>query len=202
MDWQTILRTLAPKALPVVREAFLSADSNFADFQINTPLRQAHFMAQALHETGGFTRIDENLNYSAEGLRKTFPRYFPDDEIAKKFHRKPEAIANRVYGQRMGNSKAGDGWRYHGRGLFQLTGFKNYEAMGKRSQLPLLIQPDLVTFSRYLLPIACHFWTAGNYNAQADQDDCRGITYRLNGGLNGLEDRIAWLAKVKAVLGA
>ena len=200
MDWTQIISHLAPEAATTVTEAFNTATTVFDDFNLNTPLRQAHFLAQAAHETGAFTALEENLNYSAKGLLATFPHYFQDGSTAARFARNPEAIANRVYSRRMGNSQPGDGWKYRGRGVFQLTGRSNYEAMGTRAMLPLLIQPILAMSSRYLLPIALHFWNSRGLSALADQDDLSTITRMINGGENGLPDRAAWLAKFKEAL--
>jgi putative chitinase len=201
MNWPGIITELAPKAIPAARQAFQSADSILSDFLINTPQRIALFLAQVMHETGGLTRIEENLNYSPKRLLEVFPKYFPDLAMAMKYAGNAEAIANRVYGARMGNKSAGDGWKYRGRGFFQLTGRDNYEAMGKRAAIPLLIQPELATSSRYLLPLACHFWNSRGMSALADENDLRTITYRVNGGFNGLDDRAAWLVKAKEVMG-
>ena len=200
MDWTKLLSHLAPEAAPTVIEAFSAAATVFADFYLDTPLRQAHFLAQAAHETGSFTRLEENLNYSAKNLLATFPKQSPDGSTAARFARNPEAIANRVYANRLGNLSPGDGWKYRGRGLFQITGRSNYEAMGKLALLPLLIQPALAMSSRYLLPIALHFWNSRGLSALADQDDLSGITRMVNGAETGLSDRAAWLTRFKEAL--
>ena len=199
MNWPGLLLQLAPEAHPNVVEAFQSADTAFADFKVNTPLLQAHALAQASHETGGFRRIEENLNYSADGLMATWSSRFPED-VAKKLARNPEAIANRAYSGRMGNTQPGDGWRYRGRGIFQLTGRANYASMGRLAQIPLEAQPELALASRYLLPVALHYWNSRGLSALAERDDLEGITRKINGGLNGLEDRARWLARGKDAL--
>lgn len=206
MDWPGLIKELAPLARASVLEAFQSAASAFDAAQVNTPLRQAHFLAQAAHETGGFSRLEEGLNYSAKRILEVF-KSVPSATLANRLANNPEALANYVYDDahrrnKLGNTQPGDGWRYRGRGIFQLTGRANYEAMGKRAQLPLLIQPELAISSRYLLPIALSFWTSRGLNAFADEDDLVSITRRINGGENGLGDRAAWLARFKEALGA
>lgn len=202
MNWPGILLQVAPKAAPAVLEAFGFAETVFSDFQLNTPRRQAHFLAQAHHETGGFRLLEENLNYSDKGLLATFPRHFTDLEAAKPYARQPEKIANRVYSARMGNNSPGDGWNYRGRGLFQLTGRENYRKFGALAQIPLEKQPELALSSRYLLVIALHYWNSRSLSKLADEDDLRTVTYRVNGGFNGLEDRAAKLVIWKGALNA
>lgn len=202
MDWPFLLERLAPNALEDVKAAFIKADSAFSRFGLNTPLRQAHFIAQALHESGGFTRLEENLNYSAERLVKVFPKYFPDIEFAKQYARNPEKIANRVYQRvNMGNVSPGDGWRYRGRGIFQLTGANNYALVGKHLEINLVLQPELACSPEHLLPVACAFWVSRNLSQYADRDDLDEVTRRINGGFNGIEDRASWLARTKRELG-
>jgi len=205
MDWPGLIKELAPLARASVLEAFRSAPSVLDAAQVNTPIRQSHFLAQAAHETGGFSRLEEGLNYSAKRILEVF-KSVPSATLANRLANNPEALANYVYDDahrrsKLGNTQPGDGYRYRGRGIFQLTGRANYEAMGKRVQLPLLIQPELVNSSRYLLPIALSFWAARGLNAFADEDDLVSITRRINGGENGLEDRAAWLVRFKGALG-
>ena len=201
-NWHVLLGKLAPKAVTTVVEAFPTVSAVFCDFNIDTPLRQSHFLAQALHETGFFTRIIENLNYSAQGLRKTWPNRFPDDDVAKKYAHNAEAIANKVYARAdLGNTSPGDGWKYRGRGVFQLTGKANYVTFGELSQLPLVAQPELALASRYLFRIAALFWTKHNLSRFADQDDLDTITRRINGSTRTVPERAEVLATVKGVLG-
>lgn len=173
-------------------------------FQINTNIRLAHFLAQILHESGNLKYKSENLNYSASALRSVFAKYFPNDEIAKEYERKPEKIANRVYCARMGNGieSSGDGWKYRGRGLIQLTGHDNYKACGEALKLELLEDPDLLcNKSEVIVASACWYWNSRNLNALADKDDIVGITKKINGGTNGLEDRKNNLTIAKSILG-
>ena len=171
-------------------------------FQITTPLRIAHFLATVWHESAGLTRTVENLNYSAQGLRRTFARYFPTVTLANQYARKPQAIANRVYANRMGNGNeaSGDGWRYRGRGLIQLTGRANYQAYQQSGFCngDLLSHPEWLAAYPGALKSAMWFWWKNGCNALADRDDATAVCRRVNGGLNGLDDRKAWLQKWKA----
>ena len=163
-------------------------------YQINTPLRLAHFLAQCGHESGGFKAVRENLNYSVEGLVKIFPKYFPTVESAKDYSRNPEKIANKVYGGRMGNGDeaSGDGFKFRGRGYIQLTGKLNYSAFDGAVADDILKDPDLVA-TKYPLLSAGWFWGKNNLNALADKGaldgDVTAITKRVNGGTLGLADR-------------
>lgn len=164
----------------------------FERFNINTPLRQAHFLAQVSHESNGFRNLVENLNYSADGLLLIFPKYFNKDE-AKKYARKPEQIANIVYGGRLGNSEEGDGWKYRGRGYIQLTGKENYEKFSKFSGIDFVSNPDLLSDPEHASICAGWFWDVKKLNELADKgpgvDVISSITKKINGGLNGLTDR-------------
>lgn len=176
-----------------------------AAYGIDTPAAIAGFLAHAGHESAGFTRTVENLNYSADGLLKTWPnRYTP--ELAKLQAHHPDEIANHVYGGRMGNKDPGDGWRYRGRGLLQVTGRANYEAMRDllRETSPgapdLLTQPEALAEPRWAALSAAAWWAAHDLNALADAGDMRALTRRINGGENGLADRMARYAKARAAL--
>jgi putative chitinase len=173
-------------------------------YQINTSIRLSHFFAQILHESGNLKFKEENLNYSAQGLRTVFPKYFCTDKIADEYARKPVEIANRVYGGRMGNGdeSSGDGWKYRGRGLIQLTGKDNYKACGKVLILDMVNIPDLLCQdSEVIVSSACWYWSSRNLNDLADKDDIQGITIKINGGLNGFEDRKRKLFVAKQVFG-
>jgi putative chitinase len=151
----------------------------------------AAFLAQCAHESGGFTAIKENLNYRAVTLRKIFPKYFPTDEMAQQFANKPEKIANRVYGNRMGNGDeaSGDGYRYCGRGLIQLTGKDNYFWFAASIDLtPEQASEYMETFEG-AAQSACWFWETNNLNTWADKGDILTLTKRINGGTIGLADR-------------
>ncbi len=168
---------------------------------IDSELRIAHFLAQVMHESGCLRLVEENLNYSADGLRKTFRKYFSTDAEAQAYARKPERIGSRVYGGRMGNGSesTGDGYRYRGRGLIQLTGKANYRSFSDWIGADVVANPDWVA-ERYAVQSAVYFWEKNNLSALADIDDLAGITRRINGGLNGYEDRHGLLLKAKRTL--
>jgi putative chitinase len=166
-----------------------------AKFELNTPLRLAHFLAQAGHESGGFKAVNENLNYGSKGLRGIFGKYFPTDEKALLYERKPEKIANLVYGGRMGNGPeaTGDGYKFRGRGYIQLTGRDNYAAFSKAINEDLTMNPDLVATKYPLLSAAWFFHKNGLHKlADGGATDAvvTSVTKRVNGGTIGLEDRI------------
>jgi putative chitinase len=166
-----------------------------AKFELNTPLRLAHFLAQAGHESGGFKAVNENLNYGAKGLRGIFAKYFPTDAKAVLYERKPEKIANLVYGSRMGNGaeSTGDGYKFRGRGYIQLTGRDNYVAFSKAINEDLTMNPDLVATKYPLLSAAWFFHKNGLHKlADGGSTDAvvTSITKRVNGGTIGLADRI------------
>ena len=168
---------------------------------IDSELRIAHFLAQVMHESGCLRLVEENLKYSAEGLRKTFRKYFRTDAEAQAYARQPERIGSRVYGGRMGNGpeSTGEGYRYRGRGLIQLTGKDNYRSFAQWVGADVLANPDWVA-ERYAVQSAVYFWEKNNLSALADIDDLAGITRRINGGLNGYEDRHGLLLKAKRTL--
>lgn len=171
-------------------------------FDISTIDREQMWLAQVAHESAGFTRLVENLNYSAVGLLNIFPRYF-DAESAAQFARRPEAIANRVYANRLGNGPetGGDGWRYRGRGLIQITGKRNYQRCGEALGVDLLTGPDLLCDSyRHAALSAGWFWESNGCNELADLDTFTQITRRINGGLNGLADREEWLRRIRRAM--
>jgi putative chitinase len=163
-------------------------------YKIDTPERIASFLAQCGHESAGFTVLQENLNYSADGLNKIFKKYFPTLDSAQPYARKPEMIANRVYGGRMGNGDeaSGEGYKFRGRGPIQLTGKDNYAACSDfLFQDDTLIQnPDMLLDPEYALHSACWFWWKNDLNNYADSADLVTMTKRINGGTIGLEDRI------------
>jgi putative chitinase len=164
-------------------------------FQINTPLRLCHFLAQCGHESGNFKAVNENLNYGAKGLLALFKKYFPTEAKAKEYERKPEKIANLIYGGRMGNGPetSGEGYKFRGRGYIQLTGKDNYSAFDKVVAENILETPDLVA-TKYPLLSAAWFWNSRKLNELADKGatdaEVTSITKKVNGGTIGLEDRI------------
>jgi putative chitinase len=170
---------------------------------INTHRRAAMFLAQVAHESGECRHLIENLNYSAEALLRTWPSRF-DPAMAHHYARQPEAIANIAYAGRMGNGDraSGDGWRYRGRGLIQVTGRGNYREAGDVLKLPLLDQPDLLLEPRYAAASAAWFFVVrGNCIPAADLGDIDAVTYRINGGRNGIDDRRVYYRKACKVLG-
>jgi putative chitinase len=174
------------------------------DYGIDTPQRVAAFLAQCAHESGNFVFLKENLNYKWASLRKVFPKYFPTDELAQAYEKQPERIANRIYGSRMGNGDeaSGDGYRYCGRGLIQLTGRNNYEAFADSIEsTPEEVSAYLETFEG-AVQSACWFWETNNLNQFADTDDIKTMTKRINGGFIGLEDREKHYNHAKHVFGA
>ena len=203
---QAQLKQLLPKN-PYVEHWHKALSQLLPDYEINTPRRVAAFIAQCSHESGGFMVLKENLNYRAASLRKLFPKYFPDDAIAQRYASMPnkqEAIANRIYANRMGNGpeESGDGYRYCGRGLIQLTGRQNYTWFAAS----LEISPEEAT--EYLgtfegaAQSACWFWETNKLNQWADAGDIVTLTKRINGGTSGLEDRIKHYEHALHVLGA
>lgn len=172
-------------------------------YEIDTKLRLCHFLAQIIHESGHLKYNQENLNYSAKALRSVFGKYFKTDSEAEVYARKPEKIANKVYANRMGNGNeaSGDGWKYKGAGLIQLTGKDNYKKCSDALNLNLLEKPELIyTNPEICVKTACWFWSSNNLNSLADIDDIKSITRRINGGYNGLEDRIKILNIAKKIL--
>ncbi|KGJ87929.1 glycoside hydrolase family 19 protein [Colwellia psychrerythraea] len=198
------LQAIMPAAKVENIEFYLTALNNqLSDYQIISNMQVAHFIAQIAHESGSFKYRRENLNYSAKALRAVFGKYFPSDEMAEKHARNPESIANIVYANRMGNgdSDSGDGWRYRGRGLIQLTGRNNYTRCGSDIGLNIEAEPELLAKdAETAVAAACWYWQSNKLNGPADQDDIRLVTRKINGGYHGLEERIAFLNRAKEVL--
>jgi putative chitinase len=176
----------------------------FHRYEINTPERQAAFIGQCAHESMNFTKLEENMNYSAEGLIKTWPSRFPTLESAKPYHRNPEKIANKVYAGRMGNGpeETGEGWLYHGRGLIQLTGKDNYTLAGDALNMDFIHSPDYVLVPKYAALTAGWYWNKRGLNKEADAKDFTGMTKKINGGTIGLDDRIAHIQHAQEALTA
>ena len=199
---------LAPNIRKVYHDGFANAQDVLDKFEITTSkLRVAHFMAQMLHETGGLAILIESLNYSAQGLVKTWPKRFqpkgPLDPAP--FAHNERKIANEVYGGRMGNTAAGDGYKFRGRGLLQLTGKESYAEATKilRASYPetpdFTADPTAVTSADWCVKVAAAEWAQKGCNAKADADDVRAVTRAINGGYIGLTQRTEWLAKTKFV---
>ena len=174
------------------------------DYEINTPQRVAAFLAQCAHESGGFRALKENLNYKAESLVKVFPKYFPNLDIANQYAHNQEKIANRVYGGRMGNGpeESGDGFKYCGRGLIQLTGKQNYTNFADSIETPVEEVPEFLGTFEGAVQSACWFWETNNLNQFADKGDILTMTKRINGGTIGLEDRTKHYNHALHVFGA
>lgn len=178
---------------------FCSLKATLSKFNINTKERIAAFLANIIHETGGLKSLEENLNYSEKGLLATFPSRITSEE-AKILARKPELIANKVYGNRYGNVDEGDGWKYRGRGIFQVTFKKNYENIGKKLEIDLLSNPDLLLEPPYAALSAGIYWDEKKLNLLADKKDFHGVVKKINGGLNGIEDRLKYYNKFLEIL--
>ena len=172
----------------------------FEKYQINTPKRQACFIGQCMHESGGFKFLKENLNYSAKALMATWPSRFPDMDTAEKYERQPEKIAGKVYNGRMGNTSPEEAAAFIGRGLIQLTGKDNYKAFGEAIGEDLVANPQLVEQPRYAALSAGWFWNKRGLNALADAMDITTLTVRINGGKIGIDDRIAKINKALDIL--
>ena len=173
------------------------------EYEINTPQRVAAFIAQCAHESGGFKFLKENLNYKAPSLRRVFGKYFPDDAIAARYANKPQMIANRVYASRMGNGpeESGDGWKFCGRGLIQLTGKNNYTFFAASLDMDVEDVPEYLETFEGAVQSACFFWEQNNLNQWADKGDILTLTKRINGGTIGLDDRIKHYNHALHVLG-
>jgi len=198
MTVETLLQII-PRCPKLWAESIISA---MPDFDINTPLRQSAFIAQLAHESSELTRVEENLNYSADRLVVVFRKYFPTVEFASEYHRNPQKIANLVYANRMGNGNtdSNDGWTFHGRGAIQLTGRDNYNACGKSIGVDLIAKPQLLLQPKEGIESAGWFWVKNKLNELSDVGDFKTITRRVNGGYNGLEEREKYYEKAKLVL--
>lgn len=200
------LKQLLPKN-PYVEHWHHALEQLLPEYEIDTPERIAAFIAQCAHESGGFMVLKENLNYRAATLRKIFPKYFPTDALANEYASKPnkqEAIANKVYANRMGNGDeaSGDGYRYCGRGLIQLTGKQNYSWFAASLDIPVEEASEYLQTFEGAAQSACWFWENNNLNRFADKGDIKGLTRAINGGYIGLEDRIKHYEHALHVLGA
>lgn len=187
------LRRAVPSVSSTNLPSFVKTFNEYAEkFGINTPLRVVHFLAQVFHESGNLCHREENLNYSVDGLLKTFPKYFTQ-ATAQAYARKPQAIANRVYANRMGNGSeaSGDGWRFKGRGYIGTTGRDNYKAYANSEfcKGDLMAHPEWLAQAPGDLKSALFFWYNNGLNALADKDDVNAVTKRVNGGYNGLANR-------------
>lgn len=194
------IAALAPLCDAEVMAPALSAAATASG--IDTARRLAHWLGQLDVESAGFTRFTEALGYSAERLVQVWPKRFPNLIAATPYAHNPHALANKVYGGRLGNAAADDGWRFRGRGLIQITGRDNYGRYGTLLDLDLIGNPDLAAQPGPAARIAGAYWSAHGLNALADADDVEGITRAINGGLVGLADRKAAVARAKTILAA
>jgi putative chitinase len=200
------LKQLLPKN-PYVEHWHHALFQLLPDYDINTPNRIAAFVAQCAHESGGFMVLKENLNYKAATLRKIFPKYFPNDQIAQEYASKPNkqvAIASKVYANRMGNGDEAsqEGYKFCGRGLIQLTGRSNYQAFADSLEMSIDDVPEYLATFEGAAQSACWFWETNKLNQWADAGDILTLTKRINGGTIGLEDRKKHYDHALHVLGA
>lgn len=170
-----------------------AADRNFNKQQM------CMFLAQTGHESAGFTRFVENLNYSKKALLTTFPKYFPTETIAEVYARKPEKIANKIYANRMGNGStcSGDGWKYRGRGIIQITGKNNYRKLEYDTNIQCVKDPDILLNSLESVKSAFWYWDINNL---ASISDINLVTRKINGGLNGIDDRKNLYCKIYGLM--
>jgi putative chitinase len=200
------LKQLLPKN-PYVEHWHRALSQLLSDYDINTPNRIAAFVAQCSHESGGFMVLKENLNYKAATLRKIFPKYFPNDQIANDYASRPNkqvAIASNVYANRMGNGDEAsqDGWKFCGRGLIQLTGKSNYQSFADSLEMDINDVPEYLATFEGASQSACWYWETNKLNQWADISDILTLTKRINGGLIGYEDRKKHYDHALHVLGA
>lgn len=177
-----------------------AAAKHFAAAGITTPLRLAHYLAQSSVETLGFTRLVENLNYTAERIRQVWPSRFASVAAAAPYARNPQALANKVYGGRFGNTQPGDGWKFRGRGTKMTTFHDNYADLQNATGMNVLDDPDQLADPDKGTLAGCIYWRERGCNALADADDVDALTVRINGGRNGLAERKAALLRAKRVL--
>jgi putative chitinase len=184
------LREIIPKN-PYLQYWYNALEQLLPQYQIDTPQRLAAFLAQCAHESGNFVFIKENLNYKWQSLRKVFPKYFPTDALAQQYEKQPERIANKIYANRMGNGpeESGDGYRFCGRGLIQVTGCDNYSWFAASLDISPEEASEYMETFEGAAQSACWFWETNNLNQWADRGDIVTLTKRINGGTIGLEDR-------------
>ena len=173
----------------------------FVKYDIGTPKRQAAFIGQCSVESANFTRLQENLNYSAERLTQVWPSRFPSVSIAQPYAHNPKALANFVYAGRLGNLQDGDGWMYIGRGLIQITGRENYANCGSGIGVDIIDNPERLLTPRYAALSAGWYWNRKQLNLLADSGDIETMTKRINGGLTELDERIFKITEALRVLG-
>ena len=195
------MNSLQLKELGIDTKWEIPLNQVFVKYDLDTPKRQAAFIGQCAVESANFTRLQENLNYSAQRLTQVWPSRFPNISMAEPYANNPEKLANFVYAGRMGNLQDGDGWKFHGRGLIQLTGRENYANCGSGIGVDLIDNPDLLLTPKYAVLSAGWFFNKKGLNALADTQEYGAMTKRINGGLTGLDERIAKITKALQVLG-
>ena len=188
---------------PHIHDWFLAFQEILPDYEINTPARVASFIGQCAHESNGFLALRENLNYSPKGLMATFKKYFPTQDLANQYAHKQEQIANRIYANRMGNGDeaSGDGFKYRGRGLIQLTGKSNYQSFADSIGESVEDIPAFLETYEGAVQSACWFWESNNLNKWADAGDILKMTKIINGGTLGLQERTDHIHHAIQVLG-
>ena len=195
------MNSLQLKELGINNKWEIPLNQVFVKYDLDTPKRQAAFIGQCAVESANFTRLQENLNYSAQRLTQVWPSRFPNISMAEPYAHNPEKLADFVYAGRMGNLQDGDGWKFHGRGLIQLTGRENYANCGSGIGVDLIDNPDLLLTPQYAVLSAGWFWNRKQLNLLADTQEYGVMTRRINGGLTGLDERIAKITKALQVLG-
>jgi putative chitinase len=188
------------KALGIDEKWLEPLNETFEKYEINTKERQSAFIGQCAHESGNFKTLQENLNYSAEGLMKTWPSRFPTKEMADQYARQPAKIAGKVYNGRLGNTSEEEASKFLGRGLIQLTGKENYANCGTALGVDFVGNPNLLIEPKYATLSAGWFWNKKGLNALADAKDYETMTKRINGGLHGFDDRKAKIANAFSAL--
>ena len=186
--------------LGINEEWFKPLTDTFIKYNISTTQRQASFIGQCQHESNNFRTLEEDLHYSAAGLMRTWPSRFPSTDVAEQYAENPEKIANKVYAGRMGNTEEGDGWRFHGRGIIQLTGRDLYAACGAALGYDYVANPELLIQPKHAALSAGWFWGKRGLNSLADSNNIEEMTKRINGGVLGLEDRISKIKTAKQIL--
>jgi putative chitinase len=190
------------KLFGIDNEELITALNDTLDkYDINTPIRIQHFLAQVGHESGHLKVFRENLNYSSSGLLRVFPKYFSSTQ-ATSYARQPQKIASRVYANRLGNGNEAsqEGWKYKGRGVIQITGKYNYQLISDDLDIDFINEPELLETLPYSILSAGWYWDRTELNKWADKDDVLTITKKINGGTNGLQDRKEILAKAKTII--
>lgn len=199
---EAVLLAIAPQAkrdLVAASAPAFARQCPLADMA--TPLRLAHFLGQLAHESQGFLRLEENLNYSATRLMQMWPARFPTLELAARYAHQPEKIANFVYGGRLGNVAPGDGWRYRGRGFIMTTGLENYDRTGARVRQNLVLFPELLLEPAIAVAASIDYWMNRGLNHLADADDIEEITHKISGAKTGIESRSLCVERAKKAFG-